>query len=101
MRGAPDPIRLGALAAMVGGAMWVAKGGLVILGILDLGGLLSFAELFFEVGLVGLHAWLEERGGRTGSVAASWPAPSRGALRRQRAVQPVLRGGWAADPVPL
>ncbi len=68
MRGALDQIRLGGLAAMVGGAMWVAKGGLVILGILDLGELLIVAELFFAVRLVGLHARLEGRGGRTGSV---------------------------------
>ncbi len=68
MRGAPDPIRLGALAAMVGGAMWVAKGGLIMLGIVDLGELLIFAELFFAVGLVGLHARLAERGGRAGRI---------------------------------
>ena len=68
MRSAPDPIRLGGLAAMMGGAMWVAKGGLIMLGILDLGELLIVAELFFAVGLVGLHARLEGRGGRTGSV---------------------------------
>ncbi|HKH75580.1 MAG TPA: hypothetical protein VKA51_01335, partial [Rubrobacteraceae bacterium] len=62
MRGAPDPIRLGGLAAMVGGAMWVAKDGLIMLGILDLGELLIVAELFIAVGLVGLHARLEGRG---------------------------------------
>ena len=68
MRGALDPIRLGGLAAMVGGAMWVAKDGLIMLGILDLGELLIVTELFIAVGLVGLHARLEGRGGRMGSV---------------------------------
>ncbi len=68
MRGAPDPIRLGGLAATVGGAMWVAKGGLIMQGIVDLGELLIVAELFFAVGLAGLHARLEGQSGRMESV---------------------------------
>ena len=68
MRGAPDPIRLGGLAATVGGAMWVAKGGLIMQGIVDLGELLIVAELCFAVGMAGLHARHEGRSGRTGNV---------------------------------
>ena len=68
MRGAPDPIRLGGLAATVGGAMWVAKGGLIMQWIVELGELLIVAELFFAVGMAGLHAQLEGQSGRTGSV---------------------------------
>jgi len=63
-----DPIRLGGAVMMLGGAMWVAKGGLIMLRVVDLGELLIVAELFFAVGLVGLHARLEGRGGRTGSM---------------------------------
>ena len=68
MRGAPDPIRLGGLAATVGGTMWVAKGCLIMQWIVDLGELLIVAELFFVVRLAGLHAQLEGRSGRTGSA---------------------------------
>jgi len=43
-------------------------GGLIIPGIVDLGELLIVAELFFAIGLVGLRARLEGRGGRTRGV---------------------------------
>lgn len=56
------------LAAALGGAMWVVKGGLILLGVVDLGELLIVAELFFAAGLVGLYARLGGRGGRAGST---------------------------------
>jgi hypothetical protein len=52
---------------MLGGAFWVAKGGLIMLGGPD-PNLLIPAELFFALGLVGLHARLRGRGGWAGKL---------------------------------
>jgi hypothetical protein len=49
-------------AAMLGGALWVVKGGVIMLGAPD-PDLLIPAELFFALGLLGLHAPLAGRGG--------------------------------------
>ena len=57
-------IRWSGLAAMLGGALWVVKGGLIMAGVLDLGELLIVAQLLFAVGLIGLHSRLGGRGGR-------------------------------------
>ena len=68
-----DPIRFGGAVMILGGAMWAAKGGLIMLGVVDLGELLIAAELFFAAGLVGLHARLAGRGdwpGRIGGCLA-------------------------------
>ena len=64
-------IRLSGLAAMVGGAFWVVKGGVIMLGGSD-PDLLIPAQFFFALGLVGLHARL---GGRDG-----WPRRGGGIL---------------------
>jgi hypothetical protein len=61
-------LRLSGLAAMLGGAVWVTKGGLIIVGIADLGNFLIVAELFFAVALIGLHFRLGESAGWTGRV---------------------------------
>jgi hypothetical protein len=63
--GPPAPVRLGGLAAMLGGAFWIAKGGLIMLGGPD-PDLLIPAELFLALGMVGLHARLGGQGGRPG-----------------------------------
>jgi hypothetical protein len=55
-------IRWGGLAAMLGGALWAVKGGVIMLGAPD-PDLLIPAELFFALGLLGLHARLAGRGG--------------------------------------
>ncbi len=68
MRGLTDPICFGGAAMVLGGAMCVAKGGLIMMGIVDLGELLIVAELFFAAGLAGLHARLEGRGGWPGRI---------------------------------
>lgn len=60
-------IRLGGVAAILGGAMWVVKGGLIMLGGPD-PDLFIPAQLFFALGLLGLHTRLAERGGRMGRV---------------------------------
>ena len=60
-------IRCGGVAAMLGGAMWIVKGGLVILGGPD-PDLFIPAQLFFALGLLGLHIQLAGRGGRLGSI---------------------------------
>jgi hypothetical protein len=58
----PAPIRLGGVAAMLGGTMWVLKGGAIMLGFPD-PNLFVPAQLFFALGLLGLHAWLKGRDG--------------------------------------
>ena len=63
----PSLIRLGGVAAMLGGAMWVVKGGLIMLGGPD-PCLFIPAQLFFALGLLGLHTRLAERGGRLGRI---------------------------------
>lgn len=68
----PSLIRLGGVAAMLGGAMWVVKGGLIMLGGPD-SYLFIPAQLFFALGLLGLHTRLAERGGRLGRIGGSWP----------------------------
>ncbi len=63
----PNLIRLGGVAAMLGGAMWVVKGGLIMLGGPD-PDLFIPAQLFFALGLLGLRTRLAERGGRLGRI---------------------------------
>ena len=63
----PGLIHLSGIAAMLGGAMWVVKGGLIMLGGPD-PDLFVPAQLFFALGLLGLHALLAERGGLPGRV---------------------------------
>lgn len=63
----PNLIRLGGVAAILGGAMWVVKGGLIMLGGPD-PDLFIPAQLFFALGLLGLRTRLAERGGRLGRI---------------------------------
>lgn len=63
----PSLIRLGGVAAMLGGAMWIVKGGLIILGGPD-PDLFIPAQLFFALGLLGLHTRLAQRGGSLGRI---------------------------------
>jgi hypothetical protein len=57
----PGLIRLGGVAAILGGTMWVVKGGAIMLGFPD-PNLFVPAQLFFALGLLGLHARLKGRG---------------------------------------
>ena len=66
MQASSNLVRGSGLAAMLGGALWVVKGGLIMAGVLDLGELLIVAQLLFAVGLIGLHLRLGGRGGRLG-----------------------------------
>jgi hypothetical protein len=59
--------RWSGLVAILGGAMWVVKGGLIMLGGPD-PDLFIPAQLFFALGLLGLHTQLAGRGGRLGSI---------------------------------
>ncbi len=61
-------VRWGGIATMLGGVMWVAKGSLIMLGIMDLGELLIVAQLFFAAGLIALHSRLGGRGGLPGRI---------------------------------
>jgi hypothetical protein len=61
-------IRWGGLAAVLGGIIWITKGSLIILGIIDLGDLFIAAELFFAVALVGLYLHMRDRGERLGRI---------------------------------
>lgn len=68
MQTSSNLIRWSGLAAMLGGALWVVKGGLILAGVVDLGELLIVAQLLFAVGLIGLHSRLGGRGGRLGRI---------------------------------
>ena len=58
----------GGLAAMLGGVMWVVKGGAIMLTGEQPPVLFGAALPLFAVGLVGLHARLGGRGGRLGKT---------------------------------
>ena len=61
-------IRLGGLAAMVGGLMWVVKGGAILLTGQQPPVVFQAALPLFAVGLLGLHARLDGRGGPLGKA---------------------------------
>jgi hypothetical protein len=61
-------IRLGGLAAMVSGLMWVIKGGAILLTGQQLPVVFEAAMPLFAVGLLGLHARLGGRGGSLGKA---------------------------------
>jgi hypothetical protein len=61
-------IRLGGLAAMLGGLMWVVKGGSILLTGLHPPAVFEAAIPLFAGGLLGLHARLEGRGGPLGKA---------------------------------
>ena len=63
---APRLARWGGLAAMLGGVMWVVKGGAIKLTGEQPPMVFEAALPLFAVGLVGLHARLGGRGGRLG-----------------------------------
>ena len=60
-------VRWSALAAMLGGLLWVVKGGVIMLGGSD-PDLFIPAQFFFGVALIGLHTCLAGRGGLLGRV---------------------------------
>ncbi len=62
-----DLARWGGVAAMLGGALLVAKGTLIVVSDIDLS-LVPPATLLFALGMVGLHARLEGRGGLLGII---------------------------------
>ncbi len=61
-------LRLGGLAAMTGGLMWIVKGGGILLTGEQLPLVFEAALPLFAVGLLGLNARLDERGGPLGKV---------------------------------
>ena len=61
-------VRWGGLAAMVGGLMWVVKGGAILLTGQQPPVVFESAMPLFAVGLLGLHARLDGRGGRLGKA---------------------------------
>ena len=60
---------MGGLAAMLGGLMWVVKGGGILLAGEQLPVVFEVAMPLFAVGLLGLHARLGGRGGPLGKVS--------------------------------
>ena len=60
--------RLGGLAAIVGGLMWVVKGGSILLTGQQPPVVFEAALPLFAVGLLGLHARLDGRGGTLGKA---------------------------------
>lgn len=63
-------IRLGALAAVAGGLMWVVKGGAILLTGQQPPVVFEAAMPLFALGLLGLHARLDGRGGPLGMMGA-------------------------------
>ena len=63
-------IRLGGLAAIVGGFMWVVKGGAILLTGHQPPVVFEAAMPLFALGLLGLHARLDGRGGTLGKAGA-------------------------------
>lgn len=63
-------IRLGGLAAVVGGLLWVVKGGAILLTGQQPPVVFEAALPLFAVGLLGLHARLEGCGGPLGKAGA-------------------------------
>lgn len=61
-------VRLAALAAVVGGLLWVVKGGVILLGGRQPPLAFELAQFLFAVSLVGLHTRLQGRGGRLAAV---------------------------------
>lgn len=61
-------IRLSGLAAMVGGLLWVVKGGAILLTGQQPPVVFEAAMPLFAVGLLGLHARLDGRGGPLGKA---------------------------------
>ena len=61
-------IRIGGLAAMVGGLLWVVKGGSILLTGWQPPVVFEAALPLFALGLLGLHARLEGRGGPLGKA---------------------------------
>ena len=61
-------IRIGGLAAMVGGLLWVVKGGSILLTGQQPPVIFEAALPLFALGLMGLHARLEGRGGPMGKA---------------------------------
>ena len=61
-------MRIGGLAAMVGGLLWVAKGGAILLTGQQPPVVFEAALPLFAIGLLGLHARLEGRGGPLGKA---------------------------------
>jgi hypothetical protein len=67
-------IRSAGFAAGLGGGLWAVKGTAILLTGEQPDYIFEAAPLFFAFGLVGLHAGLQERGGRPGLVggALAW-----------------------------
>ncbi len=61
-------VRLGGLAALVGGLLWVAKGGSILLTGQQPPVVFEAALPLFAGGLLGLHARLDGRGGPLGKA---------------------------------
>ena len=61
-------VRLGGLAAVGGGLMWIVKGGAILLTGQQPPVVFEAAMPLFAVGLLGLHARLEGRGGPLGKA---------------------------------
>jgi hypothetical protein len=86
------PIRLGGVAAMVGGLMWVVKGGAILLTGQQPPVLFEAAMPLFAVGLLGLHARLDGRGGALGKagVLVAYAALASAAIALMAPLAPFL-----------
>ena len=76
-----DLVRWGGLAAMLSGALLVVKGAVIVVSDAD-PSLVPPATLLFALGMVGLHARLEGRGGLIGTmgVLLAWVAIAASAV---------------------
>jgi hypothetical protein len=85
-------IRLGGVTAMAGGLMWVVKGGAILLTGQQPPVVFEAAMPLFAVGLLGLHARLDGRGGALGKagVLVAYAALASAAIALMAPLAPFL-----------
>lgn len=94
----PTRARVGAASAILGGVFWVVKGGAILLTGIQPPLLFEIAPFLFALGLIGLHARLDGRGGFPGRFGLG-AAMVSGALGVLALVRPPTSSGESFSPV--
>ena len=72
-----NQVRWSGLAAILGGVLWIVKGGVILFGGEQPDYIFALAQFLFAIGLMGLYSLLRGRGGAVGP-----PHGSRKTVRR-------------------